>query len=129
MYFFIVMFSFSFISFSSLIGRCRLTLGFGKMAARIVLGKQLHCALSNIKLCTVLTGIRTCSVLSKSTSYEEYTSKKVRQKFIDFFKEGYEHRVVPSSSVRPRGDPSLLFVNAGMNQVTYSKPIMIHARY
>ncbi|KAK7127006.1 hypothetical protein R3I94_018248 [Phoxinus phoxinus] len=92
------------------------------MAARMVLGKQLHCALLNAKLCTLLTGIRTCSALSYSRAHEEFTSKRVRRKFIDFFKEGYEHRVVPSSSVRPRGDPSLLFVNAGMNQF---KPILL----
>uniref|UniRef100_A0A671MSB4 Alanine--tRNA ligase n=1 Tax=Sinocyclocheilus anshuiensis TaxID=1608454 RepID=A0A671MSB4_9TELE len=46
----------------------------------------------------------------------------IRHDFIDFFKEGYEHRVVPSTPVRPRGDPTLLFVNAGMNQF---KPILL----
>lgn len=111
------MYYFSFISFSLLIGRCCLTLWLGKMAARIVLQKQLNSALLNAKLSTLLKGIRSCSALSYSRSHEEFTSKRVRRKFIDFFKEGYEHRVVPSSSVRPRGDPSLLFVNAGMNQV------------
>lgn len=60
--------------------------------------------------------------MSYSASHKEFTSKRVRRKFIDFFREGYEHRVVPSSSVRPRGDPSLLFVNAGMNQF---KPILL----
>uniref|UniRef100_A0A8C2HY08 Alanine--tRNA ligase n=1 Tax=Cyprinus carpio TaxID=7962 RepID=A0A8C2HY08_CYPCA len=67
-------------------------------------------------------GVRRCSALSYSESHKEFTSKRVRRKFIDFFKEGHEHRVVSSSPVRPRGDPSLLFVNAGMNQF---KPILL----
>lgn len=41
----------------------------------------------------------------------------VRGAFLSFFRDRHGHRLVPSASVRPRGDPSLLFVNAGMNQV------------
>lgn len=41
----------------------------------------------------------------------------VRDAFLSFFRDRHGHRLVPSASVRPRGDPSLLFVNAGMNQV------------
>ncbi len=94
------------------------------MAARIGLVKQLNCALLNTKLSVLSSGVRRCSALSYSESHKEFTSKRVRRKFIDFFKEGYEHRVVPSSPVRPRGDPSLLFVNAGMNQVHNQQPHM-----
>uniref|UniRef100_A0A8C1J6E8 Alanine--tRNA ligase n=1 Tax=Cyprinus carpio TaxID=7962 RepID=A0A8C1J6E8_CYPCA len=92
------------------------------MAARIGLVKRLNCVLLNTKLSVLSAGVRRCSALSYSESHKEFTSKRVRRKFIDFFKEGHEHRVVSSSPVRPRGDPSLLFVNAGMNQF---KPILL----
>jgi alanyl-tRNA synthetase len=40
---------------------------------------------------------------------------EIRSHFLDFFeREG--HRIVPSSSLVPRNDPTLMFTNAGMNQ-------------
>lgn len=42
-------------------------------------------------------------------------SEKIRQGFLDFFKVK-KHKIVPSSSLIPEDDPTLLFANAGMNQ-------------
>jgi alanyl-tRNA synthetase len=43
------------------------------------------------------------------------TTAEIRQAFLDFFAER-DHRVVPSSSLVPANDPTLLFTNAGMVQ-------------
>ncbi|MBN2078232.1 MAG: alanine--tRNA ligase [Spirochaetes bacterium] len=44
-----------------------------------------------------------------------HTVMNLRTSFIDFFRER-EHRIVPSSSLVPRDDPTLLFTTAGMVQ-------------
>ena len=45
-----------------------------------------------------------------------WTAAKVREEFFNYFR-SKNHSFIPSSSTIPYDDPSLLFANAGMNQV------------
>ncbi|XP_075719628.1 alanine--tRNA ligase, mitochondrial [Rhinoderma darwinii] len=74
-----------------------------------------------LRLLRGLTSCVPCSYRSLSSASTP-SSAAIRHTFLRYFEEQHGHRHVPSSSVRPRGDPSLLFVNAGMNQF---KPIFL----
>ena len=45
-------------------------------------------------------------------------SDEIRSKFLKFFetRKGHEHKIIPSSSLVPENDPSVLFTTAGMQQ-------------
>lgn len=43
------------------------------------------------------------------------TSKEIRESFLNFF-ESKGHKIVPSAPMVVKGDPTLMFTNAGMNQ-------------
>ena len=44
---------------------------------------------------------------------EKLTSRKIRQKFLDFF-QSKGHEILPSSPMVVKGDPTLMFINSGM---------------
>ena len=44
------------------------------------------------------------------------TAKEIRESFKQFFA-SKEHQIVPSAPMVVKGDPTLMFTNAGMNQL------------
>lgn len=56
-------------------------------------------------------------------SSSQLSANEVRKKFIDFFTQKNQHLYVHSSSTIPLDDPTLLFANAGMNQVERKKKL------
>lgn len=54
---------------------------------------------------------------TSGSRYERPSSHEIRQQFLDFFVKQKEHTFVRSSPVVPFCDPTVAFVNGGMNQV------------
>ncbi len=63
--------------------------------------------------------LRSLSAMTSTTYTGPWTASRVRQEFFDFFR-SKNHVLVHSSPTIPFEDPTLLFANAGMNQVSRS---------
>ena len=63
--------------------------------------------------------IPACSLSQPAAMPELKPGADVRRAYINYFREKREHTYVHSSSVIPHDDPTLLFTNAGMNQVRW----------
>lgn len=63
-----------------------------------------------------LTSTARFSMPTDRYDVSSWTSTRVRTEFFNFFR-SKDHSFVPSSSTIPYEDPTLLFANAGMNQV------------
>lgn len=74
-----------------------------------------------------LTRLADRHLLSTMAYTGKWTANNVRQQFFDYF-ESKQHTYVPSSSTIPYEDPTLLFANAGMNQVS-SRAFRTDMRY
>ncbi|CAH1970486.1 unnamed protein product [Acanthoscelides obtectus] len=74
---------------------------------------QINAATTKPQNCKIIW----CSVrrISKYL-HKDICSKTIRQKFLDYFIDENNHKFVKSSPVVPYCDPTVAFVNAGMNQ-------------
>lgn len=73
--------------------------------------------LRNPKL--LLVQRRYSSKFNFKTDFDELSSTKIRNMFLDYFIEKHNHKFIRSSPVVPFCDPTVPFVNAGMNQVRW----------
>lgn len=65
---------------------------------------------------------RMANSVNVSETVPQWTAAKIRSTFINYFKDKKGHTFWPSSPVVPHNDPTLLFINAGMNQF---KPLFL----
>lgn len=71
---------------------------------------------ASTKVCNVTNTKITVRNISKYLD-KDISAKEIRRRFLDYFEHDCNHTIVRSSPVVPYCDPTVAFVNAGMNQV------------
>ena len=72
--------------------------------------------ISSKMLCNKICGFfMAFGVILSPFMTNNWTSAQIKQAFFDFF-ESKGHKIVPSAPIVVKGDPTLMFTNAGMNQ-------------
>lgn len=66
---------------------------------------------------------RFSSKIHVQNDYRELSAANIRNTFLDYFVKDHNHRLIRSSPVTPFCDPTVPFVNAGMNQVCFKEKI------
>lgn len=78
----------------------------------------MHLYPINTKLANFSSAIKPTRKKYSKFVHGDAASKFVRRKFLDYFVKDKNHNYVQSSPVVPHHDPTIPFVNAGMNQVS-----------
>ncbi|POS84960.1 alanyl-tRNA synthetase-like protein, partial [Erysiphe pulchra] len=91
-----------------------------KLVLRRLTCRQIHQVALKLQS-SVKTGRRLSHTLKMAKNDLKWSAPVVRETFLNYF-EKKGHTIVPSSSVVPHNDPTLLFTNAGMNQF---KPLFL----
>lgn len=63
------------------------------------------------------SSLSNASNMATTSQFGDWPADKVRSTFLEYFQQSHQHTFVPSSSIIPYEDPTLLFANAGQSKM------------